>query len=67
MTEDTEVVAPYYLTAIIGNHTESRADFTSILEVAVDDIDNGTHITCEIFRNQTQLVIYKLGIIYRTH
>ena len=35
------------------------ADFTSTLEVAVDDITNRTNISCVILGNQTHLVIYK--------
>ena len=34
------------------------ADFTSTLEVMVDDIDNGTDITCKVFQNQDHLLIY---------
>ena len=64
LNEETAVVPPYYLTAIT-NHSESRADFISTLDVAVDEIDNGTNITCEIFRRQSHLAIYKTGIIYR--
>ena len=33
-------------------------DFTSTLEVMVDDIDNGTDITCGIFQNTLHLLIY---------
>ena len=33
-------------------------DFTSTLEVNTDDIDNGTVITCAIFQNYHQLIIY---------
>ena len=44
LNEETAVVSPYYLTATISNHSESRADFISTLEVAVDEIDNGTNM-----------------------
>ena len=51
---------PYTLTlvAVDNDDGDSLADFTSTLEVMVDDITNGTNISCAIFRNQKRLVIY---------
>ena len=51
---------PYTLTlvAVDNDDGDSLADFTSTLEVMVDDITNGTNISCAIFRNQKHLVIY---------
>ena len=46
--EETTVVLPYFLTATITNHSESRADFISTLEVAVDEIDNGTKLISHV-------------------
>ena len=51
---------PYTLTlvALDNDDGDSFADFTSTLEVMVDDITNGTNMSCAIFRNQKHLVIY---------
>ena len=51
---------PYTLTLVTVDNDDgdSLADFTSTLEVMVDDITNGTNISCAIFRNQKHLVIY---------
>ena len=55
---------PYTLTLIsvdniITTDLGSRiGDFTSTLEVMVDDIDNGTDIECAIFQNTFHLFIY---------
>ena len=51
---------PYTLTLVaVDNYDDdSLADFTSTLEVMVDDITNGTNISCVIFRNKQHLVIY---------
>ena len=51
---------PYTLTlvAVDNDDGDSLADLTSTLEVMVDDITNGTNISCAIFRNQKHLVIY---------
>ena len=51
---------PYTLTlvAVDNDDGDSLADFTSTLDVMVDDITNGTNISCAIFRNQKHLVIY---------
>ena len=62
-SEETRVVHddPYTLTPIaVDNITTGGqiGDFTSTLEVMVDDIDNGTDITCGIFQNTLHLFIY---------
>ena len=51
---------PYTLTLVTveNDDGDSDADLTSTLEVMVDDITNGTNISCAIFRNQKHLVIY---------
>ena len=51
---------PYTLTlvAVDNDDGDSLADFSSTLEVMVDDITNGTNISCAIFRNLKHLVIY---------
>ena len=41
--------------AVDGNH----ANFTSVMEVMVDDIPNGTNITCKTFGNQEEVFIYQ--------
>ena len=52
---------PYTLTlvSIEKYDDEFFANFTSTLEVMVDDITNGTNITCQVFRNKKYLLIYK--------
>ena len=60
-SEQTRVVHddPYTLTlTTVENVMGALADFTSTLEVMVDDIDNGTDITCAVFQNQDHLLIY---------
>ena len=62
-SEETRVVHddPYTLTLIaVDNITTGGqiGDFTSTLEVMVDDIDNGTDITCAISQNTDHIVIY---------
>ena len=52
----------YTLTLVaVDNPVGVVADFTSTLEVMVDDIDNGTNITCQIFGDQAHMLIYKQG------
>ena len=56
---------PYTLTLAVDNiittdDDNEIGDFTSTLEVMVDDIDNGTDITCGIFQNTLHLLIYIL-------
>ncbi|CAI8030827.1 hypothetical protein GBAR_LOCUS17482 [Geodia barretti] len=57
---------PYTLTlvSVDNDDGDSFADFTSTLEVAVDDVANRTNISCIVFRNQTHLVIYKIRAPY---
>ena len=43
----------------INNQVGVAADITSTLEVMVDDIDNGTHITCQVTGDQEHILIYK--------
>ena len=52
---------PYTLTlvSIEKYDDEFLGNFTSTLEVMVDDITNGTNITCQVFRNKKYLLIYK--------
>ena len=65
-SEETRVFhdVPYTvsLIAVDNNMTTDDdneiGDFTSTLEVMVDDIDNGTDITCGIFQNTDHIVIY---------
>ena len=48
--------SPYTIT-FTGNH----ANFTSVMEVMVDDIPNGTCIKCKTFGNQEEVFIYQKG------
>ena len=60
-SEQTRVVHddPYTLTlTAVENIMGALADLVSTLEVMVDDIDNGTDITCAVFQNQDHLLIY---------
>ena len=54
---------PYTLTlvSVDNDDGDSDADLTSTLEVMVDDIPNGTNISCVILGNQTHLVICKIS------
>ena len=55
---------PYTLTLIaVDGITQDgiASDFTSTLEVLVDDIDNGTDITCEVFQNNDHIIIHIPG------
>ena len=47
---------PYTLTLISVTSGDHFADFVSSLEVPVNDIENGTNITCEM---QEYILIYK--------
>ena len=58
---------PYTLTLVTVDYDDnddgdSLVNFTSTLEVMVDDIPNGTNISCIIFRNSTHLIIYRASI-----
>ena len=50
------------LVTVDNDDGDSRANFTSTLEVMVDDIPNGTNISCIIFRNHKDLIIYRASI-----
>ena len=69
-TDDVPTVvhhAPYTLTLVAVDDNDGEddlADFTSTLEVMVDDIANGTNISCNIFRQRQDLIIYKIGIYF---
>ena len=55
--------SPYILTNMEENDMGAFADFTSTLEVIVDDtIDNGTNITCRTVFNEEHLLLYRKGI-----
>ena len=61
-SEETRVVGdgPYTATLLaVENQVNSRADFNSTLEMMVDNVTNGTNISCLIFGDQEHLVIYK--------
>ena len=49
------------LVSVDKDDGDSVADLTSTLEVMVDDIANRTNISCDIVRNRTHLVIYKIS------
>ena len=52
--------APYTLTLVaVENHVNSLADLTTILHVMVNDIINGTELSCLTFGDNDQLVVYK--------
>ena len=52
-------IDPYSLTLVVKENVNGySADLTSTLEVMVDDITNGTNISCAIFRNQKHMVVY---------
>ena len=51
---------PYTLNLVaVDNSVGFVADVTSTLEVMVDDINNGTNITCLITGDQEHMLIYK--------
>ena len=51
---------PYTLTLVaVDNVNGTIADFTSTLEVMVDDIEDGTTIACDVFDDEDQLTISK--------
>ena len=62
-TEENRVVVegPYTLTLVaVTNVNGATADFTSTLETMVDDIEDGTSITCNVFDVQDLLIISKI-------
>ena len=62
---DSVVHGPYTLTLVdVAHRTQSvggLADLTSTLEVMVDDIDDGTNITCKGTTDEEYVVISKRG------
>ena len=53
---------PYTLILVAVNNLEDfGADFTSTLEVMVDDIDNRTNITCQTVEDEKHKLIYKIS------
>ena len=70
-TDSERVVeGPFTLTLVDVSHrtqpSGGLADLTSTLEVMVDDIDNGTNITCKGTTDEDYVVIYKRGITIGT-
>ena len=45
----------------VDNVSGTIADFTSTLEVIVDDIEDGTTIACDTYTNEDHLTISKKG------
>ena len=65
-TDSERVVeGPFTLTLVDVSHRTQPsggvADLTSTLEVTVDDIDDGTNITCKGTTDEDYIVIYKRG------
>ena len=58
---DVVTVGAYTVTLVAADPVGTNlANFTSTLEVIVDDdVDNGTDIICQVFRNEQHLLIYK--------
>ena len=66
-SEETRVVeeGPYTLTLVaVDNVNGSFADFTSTLEVTVDNIEDGTTIACDITIDEDQLTISKSKVLH---
>ena len=59
--EANVVEGPYTLTLLVDNANGIYGDLTSTLEVMVDNVVNGTNISCEIFRNHKNLLLFKTG------
>ena len=61
--------SPYILTlvSIERNDGDPLADFTSTLEVMVDDITSGTNLSCAVFMNRKHLVIYKISNLQKQY
>ena len=60
-SNQTSVVqdGPYTLTLVaVDNVMGALADFNSTLEVKVNDIDNGTNVTCAVFQNEDHALIF---------
>ena len=60
---------PYTLTLVSMEKYDGEflANFTSTLEVMVDDITNGTNISCAVFMDQKHLVIYKISNLQKQY
>ena len=61
-SEERRVIerGPYTLTLVaVDNVSGTIADFTSTLEVMVDDIEDGTTIACDTYTNEDHLTISK--------
>ena len=48
--------------ALDNDDGDNLANFTSTLEMMVDDIPNGTNISCVVFQNRKDLIIYRAGV-----
>ena len=63
---DTLVEGPFTLTLVDVSHRTQPsggvADLTSTLEVMVDDIDDGTNITCKGTTDEDYVIIHKRGM-----
>ena len=63
-TEGNRVVVegPYTLTLVaVTNVSGTTADFTSTLETMVDDVEDGTSITCDVLSDKSHLTISKIA------
>ena len=66
-SEVTRVIErpPYTLTLVaVDNVSGTIADFTSTLEVTVDNIEDGTTIACDITIDEDQLTISKSKVLH---
>lgn len=52
-------IGPYTLRLLASNCSGSRADLVSRVEVSVEDIKNGTTITCRMANEHKSVTIYK--------
>ena len=60
---------PYTLTLVSIEKYDGEffANFTSTLEVMVDNITNRTNISCALFMNRKHLVIYKISNLQKQY
>ena len=59
----TLIEGPFTLTLVnVSQPSGGLADLTSTLEVMVDDIDDGTNITCKGTTDEDYVVIHKRGM-----
>ena len=55
-----EIEGAFTLTLVeVANRMGIRADLTSTMDVMVDGIENGTNVICQIFMNETSLLVVK--------